>query len=335
MSSRVKEMFPVILEAIKKSSTILLHCHPSPDPDSVGSVLAMKGALEQLGKKVTVIKGDSEIPKAFGHFPGVKDITSKNFSEINLSDFDLFIILDSGSPDMISRISVPSFPLSIPTITIDHHATNTGYASMNLVDPTYPATAQILFDLFKLWNIKITPEIASNLFIGMYTDTGGFKYAGTSSETLSAASELASISPDFNQMILKMENSRTKASILYNGLALSSIQYFFDDRLVISAVSFKEISKYNILSEDISSVPVANILISVASTAISVSMSEQTPGEIRLRFRSKDSEKYDISKLATALGGGGHKMAAGARLNSSLEEGIKKVVETAKIIYNL
>src|SRR3989344_9571766 len=99
ISEEVKKAAPLIFNEIKKANSILLHCHPSPDPDSVGSVLAMKFALESLGKKVTVIQGDSEIPQAFMHFPGAGDIVQKSFDEMDLKEFDLFIILDSGSPE--------------------------------------------------------------------------------------------------------------------------------------------------------------------------------------------------------------------------------------------
>jgi phosphoesterase RecJ-like protein len=148
MTKVIDEMAPVVLDAITKAENILLHCHPSPDPDSVGSVLAMKLALEQLGKKVTAIQGDSAIPQAFMHFPGASTIVKKNFGEVSLSDFDLFIILDSGSPEMIS-VNKPSFPLPIKSLVIDHHASNTSYADINLIDIASPATAYILFNLFK------------------------------------------------------------------------------------------------------------------------------------------------------------------------------------------
>src|SRR4051812_38019854 len=103
VSATIKEQAPIILAEIKKAKSILLHCHPSPDPDSVGSALAMKFALEGLGKKVTVIKGDSDIPEAFNHFPGALEIMAKNFFEIDLSQFDIFIVQDSASIEMISR----------------------------------------------------------------------------------------------------------------------------------------------------------------------------------------------------------------------------------------
>src|SRR5882724_10069578 len=110
ISPIIKEKAPIILAEIKKAKSILLHCHPLPDPDSVGSALAMKFALEQMGKKVTFIRGDSEIPRGFMHFPGAKEIVNKNFSEVDLQEFDLLISLDSGSKNMISQASPPSYP---------------------------------------------------------------------------------------------------------------------------------------------------------------------------------------------------------------------------------
>src|ERR1035437_6801700 len=110
MTDIVKKEAPKILAAIKSANNILLHCHPSPDPDSVGSALAMKFALEQLGKKATVIKGDSVIPQAFMHFPGANDIVQKNFGEVDLKEFDLFISLDAGGLNMISSLR----PIIIP-----------------------------------------------------------------------------------------------------------------------------------------------------------------------------------------------------------------------------
>src|SRR5579872_6587049 len=101
ISPLIKEKAPLILAEIKKATSILLHCHPSPDPDSVGSALAMKFALESLGKKATIIQGDNDIPRAYMHFPGAQDIVKKNFFELDLTQFDLFIVQDTGGLERI------------------------------------------------------------------------------------------------------------------------------------------------------------------------------------------------------------------------------------------
>lgn len=324
-----------ILDEIQKAQHILLHCHPSPDPDSVGSVLAMKFALEQLGKKVTAIRGDSEIPQAFMHFPGAHSIVPKNFFEVDLKEFDLFIILDSGSPEMISKINTPIFPLPIKTIAIDHHVSNKSFADINLVDTSSPSVTFILSRLFKEWNVQITPEIASNLFIGMYTDTGGFRFPPTDYRVLQTASDLAKIVPDYHKIIFTMENSQDKESIYAQALALNSIQTFYNDTLAISTISQKDLADKNFSADVISEGHIANILKSVIGWNIAICLVEVEPNLCKMSLRTRDAVKFDVSKLAVALGGGGHKAAAGATLKLPLDEAVKKVVETAKVIYNL
>jgi phosphoesterase RecJ-like protein len=320
-----------ILAEIQKANSILLHCHPSPDPDSVGSVLAMKFALESLGKKATVIQGDSEIPESFMHFPGAGEIVKKNFGEVEEKDFDLFIILDSGSPEMISRKNVPKFPLSIGTIVIDHHASNKGYADINLIAEA-PSTTFVLYQLFKTWGIPLTHDIAANLFIGLYTDTGGFKFPPTDYKVFEAAAELVKIAPDFIEIISKMENSQDKDFIYGQAIALSSIKTFHNDHLAISAVSYEALSQKNISTSAISEGHISNMLKSVQGWDIGATLVEIEPGRVKASFRSI---KYDVSKLAVAVGGGGHKAAAGALFTTSLDEAVAKVVETAKVLYNL
>ncbi len=334
MTKVIDEMAPSVLEAITKADRILLHCHPSPDPDSVGSVLAMKFALEQLGKKVTAIQGDSSIPQAFMHFPGAETIVKKKFGEIDLATFDLFIILDSGSPEMIS-LTRPSFPLSIKSLVIDHHASNVLYADINLVDITSPATAYILFNLFKNWGIKIDHDIALNLFMGIYTDTGGFRHRGVTSETLKAASELTKIAPDFTETIFSMENCNVKETIYFQAIALNSVQLFLNGRVAVAPVSYQSLAEKNIPEDCIRGDMIANILKSIIGWDIGISMVEKEPGKVKISCRTRDSDRFDVSKLAVALGGGGHKAAAGARLNMPLDEAVKEVVETAKVLYNL
>ncbi|MDP3962660.1 MAG: bifunctional oligoribonuclease/PAP phosphatase NrnA [bacterium] len=324
----------MILDDIRAADSILLHCHPSPDPDSVGSALAMKFALEQLGKKATLIRGDSEIPKAFMHFPGAGDIVNKNFFEIDISGFDLFIVLDSGQSG-ISRLGGVVFPPTLKIINIDHHRTNPGCGSVNLIDPSYPATCLILFDLFKEWNIKLDENIASNLFIGTYTDTGGFKYEGVSSKTFAAAAELVTHIEDLPRLISRMENSNTPGLMIFNGAALSSISVFFDGILAISSVSYSTIEAKKIPVNDVSAGQVSSFMRSVSDWSIVACAVESAPNSVKLSLRSKDSNKYDVSRLAAELGGGGHKAAAGAILSMPLDQAFEKVVSAAKVMYNL
>lgn len=336
MTKNIKELAPKVLEYINNSKSILLHCHPSPDPDSVGSVLAMKFALESLNKKVTVIKGDSDIPEAFSHFPGFNDIVQKNYFEINKQDFDLFLILDSGSVNMVSMKDEVKFE-NMKTVVIDHHFSNKGFGDFSLIDSSYTSTGEMLFDIFKCWNIEIDHNIAVNLFIGMYTDTGGFKYEAVTINTYEIAANLVRIAPDFHKYLFIMENSNKPEDLRFQGLALSSITNYLNDNIAISAIPLNKLKENNLLNanQKMSLHSISNMLKSVIGWNIGISMIELEPNIVKISFRTRDSDVFDVSKIAVALGGGGHKAAAGATLKMSCDDAVKKVVETAKIIYNL
>lgn len=271
------------------------------------------------------------------HFPGATTISMKGFAEINHADFDLFISLDCSSPDRISA-EYASFAQNLPfkVINIDHHASNVNFGSINLVERTLPATAQILYELFTVWNVTFTREISGNLFIGMYTDTGGFRHTGTTVSTFMAASRLAAVATDFPDLISRMYNSNTPATLAFQGAALSNIETFLDGRLALSSVSHAVLKQKNITPADMGGVQISTILRSVKGWNIDVEMVELAPGLIKMSLRSQDEKQFDVSQLALAFGGGGHKVASGATIKGlSLDEAKKQVVAKAKELYTL
>ncbi len=328
-------MAPIIMAEIKKAQSILLHCHISPDPDSVGSALAMKFVLESLGKKVTVIKGDSEFPRGFMHFPGAKDIVLKNFTEVDLKDFDLYIAVDTSAITQITRIQPVTFPLPIKSIVIDHHPSNPGFADINLIVPTAPATGQVIYLLLKVWNISITPDMAANMFIAIYTDTVGLKIDVTTPETYEIVAELVKIYPDFPKLIFQMENSETPETLALYGMALSSINVFLDNKLAISGVSYAQLQSKNITEVRLSTSAISSSMKVVAGWKVVVSMIEISPNKVKCSFRTNDVVNFSVGGLSAAFGGGGHKAAAGAVIEASLEDAQKLIVSKAKELYNL
>ena len=132
----------LILEKIKQSNNIMINCHRSPDPDSFGSALAMYEEVLKLGKKVEIICPSEEFEKLehLDHFDQIKHI---NFQEFNFNEFDLLIAIDSGSWDQVT--DVPNFIPPIETIVIDHHRSNIGYGSINLIKQEISSAAEIVF----------------------------------------------------------------------------------------------------------------------------------------------------------------------------------------------
>jgi bifunctional oligoribonuclease and PAP phosphatase NrnA len=333
ISSQIKEKAPFILAEIKKAKSVLLHCHPSPDPDSVGSALECKFAVEQLGKKATVIKGDSEIPEAFMHFPGAGNIVMKSYWEIDPAEYDLFIIVDSDISG-VSRTKKVELPPAMIVVNIDHHRTNNGLGQINITDTSYPATGQLLFDIFKEMKVRITPEIAANLFIGMYTDTGGFKYEKTTQATFEVAGELVSIYPSFSRLVADMENSATLEDLAFSAAALSTLDTEFEGKVLLSILPNSIIIEKNIPDVSISAGSISSILRKVGTFDVVGALIESRPNKVKVSFRSKNSDLHDVSKLAASLGGGGHKAAAGVSLDMSLDDAKKLVLAKIKELYN-
>jgi len=334
ISPIIKEKAPLILAEIKKAKSILLHCHPAPDPDSVGSALAMKLALEGLGKKATVIRGDSNMPQAFMHFPGAEGIVQKNFFEADLKDFDLFISLDSADLGLISRRGKVAFPEWLKVVNIDHHPTNPNYGSINLVEPSYPATGQVLFDLFGEWGIEITPDIAADLFVATYSDTGGLKYEGVTAHTYEIMTVLSRLIDDIPRLIRKMENLNTPGFMKFASAALGGVEAV-GGKAALTFVPHAVLKENALTADDIFTSKISSLLMTVPQWVITGCGVEIEPNKVKFSFRSADENKYDVSKLATALGGGGHGAASGAILSMPLEEAKRLVVAKAKELYNL
>jgi phosphoesterase RecJ-like protein len=332
MTSEMEKYAPIILEEVKKANHILLHCHPSPDPDSVGSTLAMYQVLKSMGKEVTAIRGDSHTPVAFAAIPGFENIIHKSYFEVDLSQFDLFIIQDSGSLGQISKYEPVVFPPTMKTVVIDHHSSNTGFAAINLIDPTYPAVCQMLYDIFNLWKVEITHPIALCLLAGIFSDTGGFRFATTQVETFLAAAELVKIAPDYSAMIFQIMNSRNPKELQFWGLALSSIHTYFGDSVAIAQVSNEALVKAGIGEGDIPE-PISWMLQSVFGWNIAITATEKRAGIISFSFRSRDEKKYDVSKIASVIGGGGHKAASGASLKVPFPEAIDAVLKAVAQVY--
>lgn len=322
----VQELAPKILAEVEKAQSILLHFHPSPDPDSVGSGLAMMHVLKGIGKKVTVIKGDSDIPSEFSFFPGIDQVLMKNWHEITPVDYDLLIVQDATIA-RVSRIVDVTLPLEMKAVVIDHHVSNPGGGVIDLIDTAYPSTCEILYDLFNEWKVSITLEIAHCLIIGMYTDTGGFRHDSTRPYSLTVAGNLAAIYPQYTKSLARLFNSHTKASILFQGLALSSLKEY-EGGLVVSAVSYDDLMKHGITENDTSAGDIAQTLKSAVGWNVGVSAIEMSPGKVKMSLRTRDSENFDLSVLAGKLGGGGHKGAAGVYIEKPLAEAVQIFVDT-------
>jgi len=327
-----------IFETIKKSRNILLTLHPGPDGDSVGANLAFYIFLKRLKKNVTLISGDSKLPINYSTLPFAKNIIEKNIVELDLKNYDLIVLLDIAGKSQISRINDIKFSKNSKIINIDHHVSNKGIGNINLINKNSPSTCEMIFRLFEKWSasrrIKIDKNIAACLITGIYDDCQ-FKYDKVNFKTYDIASKLAKINPQFNKYLFEVDNNNSPEKIKFLGIALSHIETFFNNQIAISLIPFDIMEQNRFPKSTTENTDISNILKSVIGWNIGISFFEYMPNKIKISMRTRDPKKFDVSKLARALNGGGHVSAAGANLNMPFKEAKKTLLETIKKVYKL
>ncbi len=315
-----------IWQEIESATTILLHMHPTPDGDSAGSSLALRDVLAEMGKDVTLIQGDSELPDYLRHLPGAEFVEPHPYGAVETGEIDLFIILDSAALSQISRQTDVVFPENMRTVVIDHHGTNQGYGDVNWIDSGYVATAHMVYDLLQANQVSISHDAAMCLYVGMFTDSGGFQYPPTNGHTLRAAADLADKAPDFHEYIFHINNTFDPENMYYRGMALNNIELFHNGKIAISVVSANELNSKGIMPDQADKSFIANQLKSVVGWDVAVGMVETEPGYVKASFRTRKPDIYHLGKITEMLGGGGHQAAAGLTLKTSLSDAKRQIV---------
>src|ERR671935_2269247 len=184
-----------VVEALRAHDRFLLTTHENPDGDALGSLLAAKLALDQLGKDcVMVLHGDAPLPGEYRFMP-LAELQRRwpdDVSERVLLALDCANESRIADPEVLGRV-----PLSID---LDHHHDNTRFGDLNLIVPDASSTGEVLRDLFRELDVELTPEIAEALYIALVTDTGRFQYTNTTPKALRLAAELVEAGADVHRI---------------------------------------------------------------------------------------------------------------------------------------
>ncbi|MFV0338437.1 MAG: DHH family phosphoesterase [Chthoniobacterales bacterium] len=303
--------FQEIRDAILAADRILVASHLRPDSDAIGSTLAVALWLEAEGKNVTAWNHDG-LPEKFAFHPG-GHLLSK--APETPQEFDLLIALDTA---VVTRLghSLKAAAGPPPIVNIDHHVSNNAYGKWNYIDSTSPATAQILFDFFEANKIPITPQIADNLFAGISTDTGSFQYNSVTPHTFRVGARLLEDGVHVSNLSQAIYESKPKRVLDLLRHALNDAVFALDDRVVSFTLPLAVSEKLKLVPED--NEGIIDHLRAV-DTVIAAVFFEELPGNhVRVSARSKDL-RVDVCKICQQFNGGGHSLAAGARIEGSLE----------------
>jgi len=311
----------LILDEIKKANKILLNCHRGPDPDSIGSALAMKEVLFGLGKDVMIIC-PSLIPEDLHFLEGSKDIKKVDFKTFDFSIYDLFIVMDTPTYGIVANSKEIDKP-NIKMVVIDHHHTNVGYGNINLIDSKVTSTSELLYKIFSDWSISLDKKSATDLLTGIIGDTGAFQYRGVGKSTLLVAGDLIDLGADKDEIIYNIYRNINFMTIKFWGKVIEMMHEENKYRFVWSAIPLSLYEKYG--KDSSAKVDGANLFFPVVkNTDFGVIMVETDKNVLAVSYRSR--KDFDVSKIAEEVGGGGHIAAAGAKVEGPFDEAVEKVL---------
>ncbi|HEV2012164.1 MAG TPA: DHH family phosphoesterase [Candidatus Limnocylindria bacterium] len=290
-----------VVDAIRAADRIALVSHRDPDPDTIGSSLALGLALERMGKRVSWHCADP-VPEAI-RFLASADRYSQAPPP---ADVDLIVCLDFGEPDR-AKFPLPSGP---KIADIDHHATNTAFGDANFVDVTSAATGEMVGRVIDALGTGWTPDMATAALVAIMTDTGSFQFPNTDTRALERAAMLRGAGADLQAITYNIfRNKRFEALKLW-GFAFSRLVREFDGLLVWTWIENDDLAHAGALEEDLSGL-VEQI---ARSKGMRVALLfSGTTGSLKVSCRtSASAPSVDAAALMAAFGGGGHVRAAGA-----------------------
>ncbi len=325
--------FPAANEHISKWRRPLLLSHAKPDGDAIGALVATRNALRDRGLDPAALVFDpipdryrflvDEVPIArLG-----EDIT---LSELDSIKLDGVIVLDTCSYSQLLPIAQWLRTSRLPTLAIDHHVTRDGLADTYLIDESASATCLILYEWLKSNKWAIDRSTAEALFVGIATDTGWFRHSNTDARSLTVAAELVDLGVQPFAMFDALFQHESAARFRLRAAVVNRLELLASGRLAVLTLPtslFSETGATLADTEDLVNEPLR-----IASTIVSVMLVEQSAGLVRVGFRSRapidgSSLDIDVAAVAVQFGGGGHRRAAGARINATLENAKRQVIE--------
>lgn len=310
---------PALLAALRDAQRILCLSHVKPDGDAAGSLLGMGWLLRSLGKQPTLALQD-DVPDEGAPLPGAEDIFTAAHAQyesaVRGQTFDLIICLDASSPDRMGNVVNPAVHGDIPLLVIDHHVTNTGFGTINWVDPSCVATAQMVALLADRLDVPLQGDLAECLLTGLVTDTLCFSTSNVDARVLELGMRLIQGGANLAAITQRTVNRRPYRLIRLWGKVLPTVQ--LEAGVIWAAATPAMLAEFGTPSSEIG---LSSYLVTADEADMSAVFIEQRNGDgaprVECSFRAKPG--FDVSGVAFNFGGGGHPAAAGCTVDGTLD----------------
>lgn len=289
---------------------VVLACHVAPDGDALGSMIALGGALRRRGCRVVASWGSApfEVPQAYGFLPDLDLLVP--VEQVPAAP-DLLVTFDTGSPDRLGLLA-DRVPSAGAVLVVDHHASNTRYGTAHLLDPGAAATAVVVAELLDRLGLAIDEPAAASLYTGLLTDTGSFRHASTSPSVHQLAARLLAtgIRPDLISRAVYDSQPFGFVHLLGDVCSRAVLEPAAAGGLglIWSVVEGVDLDRHGIGLADVEGV--IDVLRTAREAEVAL-VAKRDPLEDCYRVSTRSKGAIDVGAVCTALGGGGHRFAAG------------------------
>jgi phosphoesterase RecJ-like protein len=312
-----------VLDELRTAEKLIVVSHENPDGDALGSLIAMQQILTSLGKDSVMFidAGEFPLPHEYRFFSldGLVSVPPDDLDE------RVFVFLDCGNLERNPAEALrtgPHPPAHI--LNIDHHHDNTRFGTVNLICPDASCTAEIVWDLMHGLGVEPTITIADALYVGLITDTGRFMYENTGPRAHLMAAELIEAGVDVHEIYRRVYEGVPYGKLALLARGLANVRRYDGGRLTATALSTNDFTESG--AEESYSEGVIDHLRAVQGTAVAALVRDRI-GDVdgdgsprrKVSLRASD-ERVDVSAIARAQGGGGHRQAAGFSTAMDWEE---------------
>jgi phosphoesterase RecJ-like protein len=320
---------PMFAARLAESNRITILTHINPDGDAIGSMLGVWHALRVLGKDALPL-ASSPLPSYATWLPGAEQIQVYR-PGMSLPNADLVIMVDTAALSRVGRIyedhaqALATLPLAI----VDHHVTNDGAGTLNLIQPEAASTCELLYDLFQAMDLPMTPDLATCLLLGLTSDTQSYQTSATRAASLRTAAELLDLGANHRRVVHELYFALPHSSAALIGSALTDMRHEGGIAWTIVSQAIMRATG----AEDEAGDEIVRLMQRIGGVRALVLFKERVDGTTKISMRSRPP--IDVSVLAQRWGGGGHAQAAGATLLMSPEQAAREVLPRLRALVEM
>ncbi len=314
------------LQRLLAAKTVLMPTHPNVDADGLATPLALMHALAARGVRVVPVVGDGIVPESLQFLPGFDKVVV--YGRDPLPEWDLVCLADCSDRKRLGAFYTddPSrIDAGAPIVNIDHHVTNERYGAVAIVEPEASSASEVMADLFRLWDVRLTTDIAQCLLAGIYGDTLGLRTESTTPRTLRTAAALIEAGGEPGPIVDALFRIKPPSTVCLWRSALENVRW--QGPVIYTEITVAALAECG--ADRSEAEGLVNFLAGTRGSQLAAILYE-TPTGWRVSMRSLPG--VDVAQICAEFGGGGHPRAAGCSVTGDRDDLRRFVERVAELV---